>query len=254
MKKFQLIFMSFIFSMSLFCGDSTITINEDIRLEKIGGGLYVHTTRFTFSGIRRFPSNGILLIKNHKALMVDTPNSNEQTEILYNYLKDSMKATVNKIIVGHSHSDCMGGLSFLHKMDVESIASERTKAICINRNLPVPKTTFSDSLSINFEGCHVICFYPGGGHTIDNIVVYFPESQVLFGGCLIRSLKTNNLGFTGEAVISEWDHTVKKIKNTFPDIKAVIPGHGEWGGTGLLNHTIQLVKDSRNKKTVSEEK
>ena len=233
-------------SISAFCADSVITINEDIQLEQIAGDVFVHTTMFSIPGTGRFPSNGLLFIRNRNALLIDTPNSNEQTGILYTYLKDSMDVTIKKVIVCHSHSDCMGGLSCLHKMGVASITSAKTKEICLERALPVPKITFTDSLSFDFEGCQVICFYPGGGHTIDNIVVYFPESHVLFGGCLIRSPNANNLGYTGEAVIDEWERSVTKIKNTFPDIQVVIPGHGQWGGPELLDHTIELVKNIRH--------
>jgi metallo-beta-lactamase class B len=222
-----------------------IKVNSDIELIKLGDGFYVHTTWFDFPGYGRTPSNGLILIKNGKALMIDTPVTNEQTEALYNYLKNSMHAIITKVIVGHSHSDCLGGLSYLHNQNVESISGEKTKKICVSQGLPIPRVTFSESMEFQFEGEKVSCRYFGGGHTIDNIVVYFPGSKVLFGGCLIKSLSSKGLGNIQEAVIDDWDKTVIKVRNEYPEARYVIPGHGEFGDTRLLTHTIGLVEQYR---------
>jgi metallo-beta-lactamase class B len=33
----------------------------------------------------------------------------------------------------------------------------------------------------------------------------------------------------------------------YPEIKTVIPGHGDFGGIELLTHTIELVEKEKNK-------
>ena len=35
-------------------------------------------------------------------------------------------------------------------------------------------------------------FYPGPGHTEDNIVVYFRKRNLLFGGCLLKTMRQKN--------------------------------------------------------------
>jgi len=248
-------YMTFIFSVILFYSAvafpqdvQQIKVNSDIELTKLGDGFYVDTTWFDFPGYGRMPSNGLILIKNGKALMIDTPNTNEQTEVLYNYLRNSMNATITKVIVGHSHSDCLGGLSYLHNKNVESISGEKTKTICESQNLPIPEKTFSDSMEFEFEGEKVICRYFGAGHTVDNIVVYFPNSKILFGGCLIKSLSSNGLGNIQEAVVDDWDKTVMKVREAYTETRYVIPGHGESGDISLLTHTIGLVGSSKELK------
>lgn len=229
------------------CEDYKYKISEDIVLIEIEKNFYVHKTWYDFPDFGRFSSNGLLFIKNNKALLIDTPNTNEQTEELVNYLKDSLQVEIKKIIVGHSHSDCLGGLSFLHSIGVESICGDKTEVICKSKNLPLPQKTFSELLKFSFEGEKVICRYFGVGHTIDNIVVYFPEHQILFGGCLIKGFGSKGLGNIREAVISDWDNTVSELKNSFPKIKKVIPGHGKIGNNELLNHTISLVKKYKSR-------
>ena len=224
-----------------------IRVNTDIDLIKINENYYVHTSWYDYPGFGRYPSNGLIFVRNGKALLVDTPNTNEQTAILYNFLQDHLKAVITKIIVGHSHSDCMGGLSVLHEKGVESIACAKTIQICTSQKLPIPNKSFVDSMVLEFEGETVICRYFGAGHTADNSIVYFPASKILFGGCLIKSLDSKGLGNTKEADIEDWDKTVVRIKRAYPLIKAVIPGHGDFGDRNLLDHTIALVKDHKQK-------
>jgi len=219
-------------------------INPDIELTHIRDSIFIHTTWFEIKGdnSEKFPSNGLLIVRNGKALMVDTPNSNEQTQQMFDFLKDSLGITVTKVVVSHFHSDCLGGLEFLHEKKVESISGDLTYKKCEELKLPLPKTTFAEKMELNFEGETVICQYFGGGHTHDNIVVYVPKSRVMFGGCLIKSVSATDLGNIADASVNEWQETVMKMMLTYPEMEVVIPGHGDSGSSHLLYHTIQLVK------------
>ena len=249
-NRTKLLLIPFFLLSYVLCGfgdesGHTITVNKDIQLIQIADSFFVHTTWFDSPDFGRYPSNGLIYIKNSRALMIDTPVNNELTAQLYRYLTDSMKICVQKIIVGHFHDDCLGGLSYLHEQGLESYGGELTKQKCIELNLPQPENTFSDELIMDFEGKRIICRYFGGGHTIDNIVVYFPEDKILFGGCLIKSMGSKNLGNLQDAVVDEWDKTILKIKDEFKDIKLVIPGHGPYGGTELMDHTLKLVESNK---------
>lgn len=237
-----IIILSLLFTGISKAQESEIKINDDIKLERINNSFYVHVSWFNSPEFGRFPSNGLLFIKDGEAIMIDTPNNNEQTKQLLDFLKDSMNISVKKLIIGHSHMDCLGGLGYVKSLGIESISGALTKKICIEKNLPVADKTFDQKLEFEFHGEKVICRYFGGGHTIDNIVVYFPGDKILFGGCLIKSLNSNGLGYIKESDIDNWDKTVAKISKEFPDIDYVIPGHGEFGDTELLKHTIELVK------------
>jgi len=229
--------------------DSTIIVNEDISLIRIKNSFYIHTSWFNFPGFGRYPSNGLIFIKNGKALLIDTPVSNDQTNQLHNFLKESMKVEITKVIVGHYHDDCMGGLEYLQNQGIPSISCELTKIKCKELGLPIPSLTFTDKMIIDFEGQQVICQYFGGGHTADNIVVYFPKDHVLFGGCLIRSKKSNGLGNIKDAVIDQWDATIGRVENEYKDIDYIIPEHGHYGNQDLLRLTINLVEKHKKYKS-----
>lgn len=222
-----------------------IQVSPKITLFPIGNSFYRHETLFDFPGFGEYPSNGLIFIKNGKALLVDTPPSEKLTEELTTYLKDSLKTEITKVVPCHYHVDNLGGLPYLQKRGVQSLSLKKTQDICQEKNLPLTSETFDSTTTFTFEGEKVICDFFGGGHTVDNITVYFPTEKVLFGGCLIKESSSQGLGNTKEAVIPQWDKTIEKLQATYTDIKTVVPGHGEHGGPELLSHTISLVKKAK---------
>ena len=120
------ILFTLLISTIAFCGytiekTDTIFINDDIRLIQIEEGFYYHESFSVSPQFGRFSSNGMLIIKNGKALMIDTPFTNEETETIYNYLKDSLHTIITTFIGGHYHNDCIGGMEFLNFNGVKTI-------------------------------------------------------------------------------------------------------------------------------------
>lgn len=217
-----------------------ITINEDLQLLPIAEDLYVHISWLENEQYGRFSSNGMVFIQDGKAMIVDTPMEDQLTEDLVTYLKEELQVEISLAVPGHFHDDCLKGLPYLHAQGAHSIAGKKTVEICKAKGLVVPQRSFRKKKKVKFGDSRVELRYFGGGHAPDNIVVWFPDQKVLFGGCLIRSLETNNLGNTGDAVMDEWGPTVAKIQRALPEIEKVIPGHGSVGDVALLSHTIQL--------------
>jgi metallo-beta-lactamase class B len=219
-----------------------IVIDRDIELLHLRDSIYVHVTWHTQGDYGRFPSNGLMVIRNGQALMVDTPMDNDKTERLTRYLKDSMSVDLVKLIIGHFHNDCMGGLEYIQRMGVESVANVLTIEKCRETGLPVPSTPFSGSMVFDFHGEQIDCRYFGAGHSSDNITVYIPGKRVLFGGCLVKAMPSRGLGNLSDAVVSHWESTIEKVIKAYPAVETVIPGHGPYGGAELLSHTIKLVE------------
>lgn len=216
-------------------------VNDDIQIIHLSDSVYTHVTWENSEQFGRFPSNGLIIIKNGEAVMVDTPMDNAKTRILTEFIEDKLNARMVKLIIGHYHDDCMGGLEYIQNRGIESIANSMTIDKCRELNLPLPSVGFSDSLAFDLHGEKIICRYFGGGHTFDNITVWLPQQKILFGGCMVRSARSRGLGNLTDAVVTEWDTTIMKVSGTYPDAKYVVPGHGETGDIRLLTHTMQLV-------------
>ncbi len=222
-------------------------IDDDIRLTHLKDSVFVHTTWVEIEGYGRVGSNGMLVIRGGQAVMVDTPMGDEKTQLITEYLEDSLRVQVVKLIAGHYHSDCVGGLEYLKTKGVESVANFMTINKCKEVGMPVPETPFTDSLNFELNGLEIQCRYFGAGHSFDNITVYLPEKKILFGGCLIKSLSAKDIGANKESVLCEWDLTVKRIINTYKGSLIVIPGHGDYGCEELLVHTVKLAEQKKNK-------
>ncbi|MEJ2545624.1 MAG: subclass B1 metallo-beta-lactamase [Calditrichaceae bacterium] len=216
-------------------------ISEDLEIKQISDHCYIHISYHDLENAPHFPANGLVYINQGKAYIVDTPWTNELTDLLIQYLQDTMKVSVECVIPAHWHEDCMGGLELVHNMGIKSYAYQLTAEICKEKNLPIPKITFQDSLIIGSEN-ELLLKYLGPGHTEDNIVVYIPSEKILFAGCMAKALNWNSLGFTGDANVPKWPETLRKVLYTFPEAKIVIPGHGDFSGINILKHTLSLFK------------
>jgi metallo-beta-lactamase class B len=224
----------------------TLFVSNDIQLIHLTDSMFIHITWHEFEGYGYLPSNGVVYIKNGEAVIIDTPIDEKETKVLCDYLQNSMKVTIKAVIPGHYHDDCLGGIDYLHDQGVWSFGNELTAKKCAELDISGPKSTFGQSLDLYFNGDIIQLRYLGPGHTFDNIVVYFPKEKVLFGGCLIKSINSQTMGNLADAIVSEWDKSVENVQHAFPDADIVIPGHGPFGGTDLLQHTIDMVGDYKS--------
>lgn len=232
-------------------GASVIDLGHEVTLTRISDSFLIHTSRHEFKGFGKVDSNGLVFISKGHAIVVDTPVTENETGLILDYLRDEMGLKVSFVIPGHYHSDCLGGLGLAHRRGISSIGNVMTRIKCRELGLPIPEIGFSRRIEFDFHGSRVCCAFFGGGHTADNMVVWFPDSGVLFGGCLIKSLDARGMGNTAEAVMDQWKNTILKIKRELPGIRLVIPGHGQWGDSKLLDHTADLVDQWFEKKKAS---
>lgn len=103
-----------LYSKKKLASEDEIFIDKDIQLIHLKDSVFVHIIWHSLSKFGRFSSNGLIIVKGGEAIMVDTPMDNDKTERLYSYLKDKMNIKVCRLISGHFHDDCMGGIDFLH--------------------------------------------------------------------------------------------------------------------------------------------
>ena len=218
----------------------TIRITNDIELIKLSENAYVHVSYSNLPKYGRYPANGLVIINGTQALVFDSPWDDSLTATLFSWITDSMHLEVKGFVPNHWHEDCMGGLSFIKQQGIETYANQMTIDIAKSKNLPLPAHGFTDSLKLCLEDKTVECYYPGAAHTEDNIAVWIPSEQILFAGCMIKSVQTQNLGNTADGNLTEYPKTLEKLLRTFPKAKIVVPGHGPVGGLELIRHTKEL--------------
>ena len=226
--------------------DELIKISDDIELIKLSDDAYIHVSYHMSPQWGRIGANGFLLVDGNQAFLFDTPWDNEQTETLCGWITDSMKLEIIGFIPNHWHEDCMGGLKTIQQRKIKSYANQITIDIAKAQGMPVPEQGFKDSLELILGDKEIKCYYPGAAHSMDNIVVWIPSEQILFAACMVKSMNSGNLGNTADGDLNAYPKTIKKLVEKFPTAKIVIPGHGQYGGMELVNHTLEMASNSQN--------
>ncbi len=215
--------------------------SNDLIITQITENSFVHTSYKQTEDFGNVPCNGLIVRSNNQVIVFDTPANNESSEQLIKWINEKLNCTINAIIPTHFHDDSLGGLEVFHNNNISSYAYQKTIELAKESNFVVPINTFSDSLNLKIGEQKVIVRFFGEGHTKDNVVGYFPNENVMFGGCLIKELNATK-GYLGDANVAKWSNTVEKVKNNYPDVKVIVPGHGQYGDRKLLDYTINLFK------------
>ncbi|MGB3150114.1 MAG: subclass B1 metallo-beta-lactamase, partial [Maribacter sp.] len=126
---------------------------------------------------------------------------------------------------------------------VPSYAYTKTLELAEKDGAVVPLIGFEKQNELEIGNGKVINTFFGEAHTKDNIIHYIPSEELIFAGCMVKSLGASK-GNLEDANLDEWSNTVQDIKNTYPNLKTVVPGHGSIGNMDLLDYTIELFKSN----------
>jgi metallo-beta-lactamase class B len=220
-----------------------IRINEDLEIVPLSKNAYMYVSWVTTPTFGRFGDNGLIYISNKEAVIMDTPMNDSISNVLLDWFEKYFPGvTIKAVMVNHFHNDALGGLRAFHQRGIASYANYMTNK-CIRDDSTVrPQQTFTNELKFRVGKKTIVNRYFGEAHTPDNIVTWLPDEKILFGGCMIKSLAADR-GFIGDANLRQWPATVSKVKKAFPGARIVIPGHGNQGGTALLDYTIKMFEN-----------
>jgi glyoxylase-like metal-dependent hydrolase (beta-lactamase superfamily II) len=196
--------------------------------------------------------------------IASSPFETENTKKLMTWIRRKFGPVKVIDINTHFHADGTGGNEGFNEDNVEIWSSDLTKKLLVSkgpamrketlsgftdpelrkrlekrRDMPAPNTfELAKGKQFNFKNESVEVIFPGPAHSPDNVVVYMPQRQVMFGGCMIRSADSKDLGFLGNANVDKWEESARNLLQ-YP-VKIVIPGHGAVGGPELIQHTVEL--------------
>lgn len=213
--------------------------SDTLKIERVGENIFKHISFLETGDYGKVSCNGMLFFNGDEAIVFDTPTNDIASSELIGWIYKTQNKKIKAVVVTHFHVDCLGGLSEFHKNNIASYASNRTIELVKLNDQAVPKNGFEQKIEFTVGNELVLGEYLGQGHTSDNIVGYIPAEMTLFGGCLIKAMRAGK-GNLSDANTAEWATTVTKIKSRFPNVRHVVPGHGEHGGAALLDYTIGL--------------
>ena len=249
-------------------GQERIRISSDLYVTEVEDSVFLITHHFP-----RFGSNSLfVLLPGEEGVLIDTPHESSGTKDLLSWIRSSFGNLRLAAINTGWHQDNLGGNEYLlsrkipvygptltvdlineHGGELKDMLLDQTNVLEDRRYyesykdlrfLP-PDFTFpiEEGLLLKKGGETFEVYFPGESHTVDNTVVFLHRKMILFGGCMIMSLRHRRPGFIDHANMVEWPLSVVKVGERYPHSKLVIPGHGPSGGMELLEHTRQILED-----------
>lgn len=217
------------------------TKNSLLPISHLTGDFYVYKTFHDYNG-NLISANAMYLVTTDGVVLFDAPWDEKQ----FQPLLDSIKAKHNKKVImcfaTHSHDDRAGGIEFYRQKGIKTYTGKGTDEILKKENkvraeFVLPNDTIFTVGKYKFE-----VYYPGKGHAPDNIVAWFNNEKVLYGGCFVKNADAKDLGYLGDSDVKEWEKSIKKVQAKFKHPKYIIPGHEDWTDLRSLDHTLELVK------------
>ena len=226
--------------LTVLCNNLCADDLASVEIRKVSPCTWTHTSYEMIDGYR-IDSNGLLIDCSDSVVLVDTCWNDKKTRTLLQSARDLFHKPIVLAIITHAHSDRIGGIRELLSAGIRVVSTTLIAKDAADAGFPAPTNDLDPTTTeLRIGGVRLVTYYPGPGHTKGNIVVWIPKDLVLFGGCLIKSRISGNLGNIADADLKAWGPSVQNLKERYPDAMVVVPGHGQVGGFELLQHAINL--------------
>jgi metallo-beta-lactamase class B len=213
----------------------------NLKISHLTGDFYIYTTYNFYKGTR-IPANGMYLLTNKGAVLFDSPWDTTQFQPLLDSIKTKHKKDVVMCIATHFHEDRTGGLEYYKQHRVKTYTTIQTDELSKKRGMKRAQYLVKKDTVFRIGEHSFHTYFPGHGHTPDNIVIWFDRQKILYGGCLVKSTADRDLGNLADASIDEYATTVKNVMERCRNPKFIIPGHNDWTDATSLEHTLKMAQ------------
>ncbi|WP_262692644.1 subclass B1 metallo-beta-lactamase [Kordiimonas aestuarii] len=236
-------FFTALFLVFLFTSTQGRADDGDVVINRLADGVWRHVSFHDYNG-NRVASNGLIVRDGDQLYLVDSAWGDENTETLLDLIDERFGLPVAAAVATHSHADRAAGADVFARRGIPFYASEATRALVPQWGLAVPAETLdiAHKAGAKTRLGPLEIMYPGVGHTADNLVVWLPALDLLFGGCVVRGGTSKDLGYFKEGDPLAWADAMELIIRQYGTAEIVVPGHGETGDAVLLSHTADLIE------------
>jgi len=187
------------------------TKTNKLNITHLTENFYIYTTYHSYKG-EIASANGLYIVTNNGVVMIDSPWDTTQFQPLLDSIQNKHHQKVVLCIATHSHEDRSAGLEFYQQQNIKTFTSLQTDSISKATNQKRAQFHFTKDTTFTIGQLNFQTYYPGPGHTTDNIVVWFPKQKILYGGCFIKSTEATDLGYIKEANLQAWPISLKNVQ------------------------------------------
>jgi metallo-beta-lactamase class B len=227
--------------------DSMTRLSKTVWVGRLAPQIWLHTTTDLIAGVGYYPANGLILEQRDGSLLIDTGYRPEQAETLIEWSREHLDAPISNAVVTHFHNDRTGGIPALERHGIRALAHPMTCDLTRANGLPVPEPIRGFDQNVHHLSPDCELFFPGAGHTRDNIVVWFRPQRVLFGGCFLKSGTSVSLGNLADADVAAWGYSITRMHQRYDNPEIAVPGHGTVAGDPI-GTTLRLVSETQSRK------
>lgn len=227
-----------IFSWTVILGQAE---KAKLKIKLLTGNFYIYTTYNVYEG-NYIPAHGMYLLTDNGAVLFDTPWDTTQFQPLLDSIKLKHNKSINTCIATHWHADRTEGLEYYKKQGIKTYTTTLTDKFSRENNKKRAEFLMTKDTVFNVGQYSFEVYYPGEGHTVDNIIIWFEKEKVLYGGCLIKGADAENLGYLGDANVAEYETTLRRVKKKCANPKYIIVSHHDWTNINSLKRSIKLAK------------
>src|ERR1035438_2575614 len=151
---------------------------------------------------------------------------------MHQKIMDALAALSNQpirfLVNTHLHGDHTAGNEAMAKVGAVIISHENMRkrmAALPNTQPGLPVVTYTDNMTLHFNGEEIYIYHPAPAHTDGDSIIYFRHANVMHVGDVPSSLRYPNIGVTDGGSVDGMIAAAKQVmKIANPDTK-IIPGH-----------------------------
>ncbi|MEP7075070.1 MAG: MBL fold metallo-hydrolase [Acidobacteriota bacterium] len=215
-----------------------------VRITKAAGNVYFLDCEGGFGGgnvAASIGDDGILIVDDMYAAMGPK---------LLAALKTISDKPVRMVLNTHFHGDHIQGNKNFQKTSV-IVAHENVRKRLLAANTDakptldmLPTVTYSDRVTVNFNGEEVQMAHFANGHTDGDSVIYFTKSKVLHLGDMFFFEMFPAVYTEGGGNIRQLVVNLDKVIADFPADAKVVPGHGNLATMQDVKNYVAMLKDT----------
>jgi cyclase len=211
----------------------------DIQTVKISDGLYV-----LMGGAAQ--GNILVLAGSDGLFLVDSMYGQMHQKIL-DALRTISNQPIRFLVNTHLHGDHTGGNEAMARLGAVLISHEnmRKEMAAQTTNPPpaaaLPALTYTDSLTLHFNGEDIDIFHPAPAHTDGDSIVYLRRANVMHVGDVPSSLRYPNIGVNDGGSVDGMMAAARQVMTIANRNTKIIPGHlGPVVGFNEINQQLEM--------------
>ena len=194
----------------------------ELQTVKVADGLYV---------LMGGPAQGNIAVSvgNDGIFLVDSMYGQMHQKIV-----DAVRALspqpIRYVVNTHLHGDHTAGNAAMAKLGAAIISHEnmRKRMADAQNAAPLgmlPVLTYTDSLTLHFNGEEILIYHPAPAHTDGDSIIYFRKANVVHVGDIPASLRYPNIGVNDGGTVDGMMAAARQLMKVVKPDTRIIPGH-----------------------------